>query len=87
MPSEPILAAKRGPENYRYLPNPAKCAIEFLDAQADRSIEKLDKYLDHYFTVTGQVCEEHTRYSCHYIAVKRFALTGESIAGSLYVPQ
>jgi len=60
---------------YQYLPNPAKCALEYLDCQADRSIEKLHSYLDHYFTVTGQTCDEHIRWSCEEIAKRRFGLT------------
>jgi len=87
--SQPIAglpAFIRPAEHYRYLPNPAKCALEYLDAQctADRTIENLDKYIDHYFKVTGQVCDDHTRYSCHYIAIKRFQLEGDAVTGSLY---
>lgn len=87
--SQPIAgypAFIRPPEHYRYLPNPAKCALEYLDAQnrSDRTIKLLDKYIDHYFTVTGQSCEDHTRYSCHYIAIKRFLLEGDAVIGSLY---
>jgi hypothetical protein len=74
---------QRGPEPYQYLPLPAKCAIEYLDAQADRSIAKLDAYLEHYFRVNGLECDEHTRYSCHHIAIRRFALEGDATIGSL----
>lgn len=65
-----------GPETYQYLPLPAKCAIEYLDAQAtsDRTLENLEKYLQHYFNAYGQQCSGNTRYSCYYIAIKRFAL-------------
>lgn len=71
------------PESYQYLPNPAKCAIEYLDCQADRNIAKLDTYLDHYFKASGLECDEYTRYSCHYIAIKRFWLTGDAAAGNI----
>lgn len=81
-------ALNRAPETYHYLPNPAKCAIEYLGNQdyGKRTIEKLDKYIDHYFTVQGQECDLHTRYSCHYIAIKRYQLEGADAEGSLYVP-
>lgn len=75
----------RGPDPFNYLPNPAKCALEYLDAQGygNRSIAKLDAYLEHYFRVTGMELDEQTRYSCHHIAVRRFALAGDDVAGSL----
>lgn len=75
----------RGPEPYEHLPLPAKCAIEFLDCQGygNRSIAKLDAYLDHYYKTYGQVCDEHTRYSCHHIAIKRFMLVGDDAEGDL----
>jgi len=68
-----------------YLPLPAKCAIDFLDAQGygDRNIAKLESYLDHYFKVYAQSCDEHTRYSCHHIAIQRFSLEGADTNGSL----
>lgn len=74
-----------GPESFQYLPNPAKCAIEYLDAQGygNRTIKKLDAYIDHYFTATGQVCDQHTRFSCHHIAIRRFSLQGEEIEGAI----
>ena len=74
---------RRVPEFYQYLPLPAKCAIEYLDAQAERSIQKLDKYLEHYFKASGLEVDEFVRYSCHHIAIKRFHLEGEAIAGNI----
>lgn len=71
------------PTPYQNLPLAAKCAIEYLDAQADRTIIKLDAYLDHYFKSCGLVCDDHTRYSCHYIALKRFFLEGDAAAGNI----
>lgn len=59
---------------FRYLPLPAKCAIEYLDAQADRTLAKLDAYLEHYFKSSALVCDEGTRRSARIIAVKRFYL-------------
>lgn len=78
----------RPPELYQYLPQPAKCAIEYLDCQCteDRTITKLNAYLDHYYTVYGQTCDDYTRYSCHYIAIRRFSLEGSATEGSLYQP-
>jgi hypothetical protein len=77
--------AMRGPDPYQHLPNPAKCAIEYLDAQGygNRNIAKLDAYLEHYFRVTGIELDEQTRYSCHHIAIRRFALQGDDTHGSL----
>lgn len=74
-----------GPTPYRYLPVPAKCAIDYLDAQGfgHRSIAKLDAYLAHYFTVYGQACDEQTRFSCHHIAMRRFSLQGDDLAGCI----
>lgn len=79
----------RPPEHFQYLPLPAKCAIEYLDAQGygNRTIEKLNLYLDHYLKVTALECDEYTRYSCHYIAIKRFSLSGDDIKGNLYWPE
>jgi hypothetical protein len=59
---------------FRYLPLPAKCAIEYLDAQADRTLAKLDAYLEHYFRSSALECDEGTRRSARIIAVKRFRL-------------
>lgn len=88
MQTETIYPIRRPPEIYQYLPLPAKCAIEYLDCQSteDRTIANLDKYLDHYFKTYGQVCDEFTRYSCHYRAIKRFSLEGTATQGSLYQP-
>lgn len=79
----------RAPEVFQYLPLPAKCAIEYLDAQGygNRTIEKLDLYLNHYFQVSALECDEFTRYSCHYIAIRRFSLSGDDIKGNLYWPE
>ncbi len=73
-----------GPTPYQYLPTPAKCAIEYLDAQGygSRTIEELDSYLDHYFKAYGQQCDEHTRYSCHQIAIKRYGLSEAGVAAA-----
>lgn len=73
-----------GPTPYQYLPNPAKCAIEYLDAQGygNRTIEKLDQYLEHYFKAYGEICHEQTRYSCHHIAIRRCSLEGNDVAGN-----
>jgi hypothetical protein len=59
---------------YQYLPLPAKCAIEYLDCQSERSIAQLDLYLDHYFKFYGLKVEDHVRTACHQIAVRRFSL-------------
>ncbi|MBI2770495.1 MAG: hypothetical protein HYX47_12790 [Burkholderiales bacterium] len=73
----------RGPEPFQHLPLPAKCAIEYLDAQGygNRSIARLNGYLEHYFRVYGLACDEHIRASCHHIAVCRFGLTGADAEG------
>lgn len=65
-----------GPTPYQYLPLPARCAIEYLDAQGygNRTLEKLEKYLEHYFKTYGQQCDPQTRYSAYHIAIKRFVL-------------
>lgn len=63
----------RSPDQYAYLPLFAKCAVECLDAQGDRSIAKLDAYLTHYATSMGQQVDEHSRFSAHAIAILRFA--------------
>ncbi|MFC3111275.1 hypothetical protein ACFQAT_26255 [Undibacterium arcticum] len=73
------------PTPYIYLPLPAKCAIDYLDAQGygNRNIERLDRYLDHYFKVYGQVCDQDTRFSCHRIAIRRFSLEGADLVGTI----
>lgn len=68
---------------YQYLPQYAKCALEFLDSQADRSITKLDAYLNHYAKAMGQLVDEHARFSAHAIAVRRFAPDTMDATGSL----
>jgi hypothetical protein len=72
-----------GPDSYQHLPLPAKCAIDYLDAQGfgNRSIARLNAYLDHYFGVYGQECEQQVRASCHRIEVRRFSLTGLDAEG------
>ena len=69
---------------YQYLDLPAKCAIEYLDAQGygHRSIEKLNLYLDHYYKAYGMVCDEHTRESCIHIATRRFSLEQQDAEAS-----
>ncbi|PKO66913.1 MAG: hypothetical protein CVU22_13980 [Betaproteobacteria bacterium HGW-Betaproteobacteria-16] len=68
---------------FMYLPLAARVSIEYLDCQSERSIAKLDAYLEHYFTVYGQACDQETRESCHYIAMRRFRLSGEAANGAL----
>lgn len=74
----------RPPEQHQYLPLYAKCALEYLDAQAqmDRSIAKLDSYLAHYAKTMGLDVDEHDRYSAHAIAMRRFTGTGMDFTGS-----
>lgn len=83
----PSPSNMRGPEHFQYLPLPAKCAIEYLDAQGygNRSIARLNGYLEHYFRVYGLACDEHIRASCHHIAVRRFGLTGADAEGDTSV--
>jgi hypothetical protein len=71
---------------YRYLPLPAKCAIEYLDCQSERSIAKLDAYLAHYYQVYGQELTTDIRASCHHIAMRRFAISGEAATGAITGP-
>lgn len=72
------------PEQHRYLPLYAQCALEYLDAQGqmERSIAKLDSYLAHYAKTMGRDVDEHDRYSAHAIAMRRFSGTGMDFTGS-----
>jgi len=65
--------------SFFHLPQPAKCAIEYLDAQGygNRSIAKLDAYLNHYYRVYGERCDDRTRDECHQLAIRRFSLENE----------
>lgn len=71
------------PEIYQYLPMPAKLAIEQLDAQPDRTIKQLDDFLEQQFKKANQDLDEYTRFSCHYIAIRRFALEGKAKEGNI----
>lgn len=75
----------RPPDALHHLPLYAKCAIEYLDAQAqhERSIAKLDNYLAHYATSMGCEVDEHVRYSAHAIVLRRFSGTGMDFTGSI----
>lgn len=72
----------------QHLPLPAKCALEYLDVQGEgsRTIEMLDRYLDHYFKFYGLTVEPPVRYACHRIAINRYALSGPEAHGALEQP-
>jgi len=59
------------------LPNPAKCALEYLGCQSVKTIDLLHSYLDHYFTVQGEVCDDQTRNTCIRIAKQRYNLNDQ----------
>ena len=73
----------RPADQHRYLPLYARCALDFLDNQADRSIAKLDGYLQHYATAMGTEVDEHARFSAHAIALRRFAPETMDATGSV----
>lgn len=59
------------------LPNPAKCALEYLGCQPVKTIDLLNRYLDHYFKVQGEVCDDRTRNTCVRIATQRYHLNDQ----------
>lgn len=59
--------------------------MEYLDCQPDRSIEKLDAYIDFYAKSMGQLVDTQIRFSAHAIAILRFNMEPESTTGSLAV--
>lgn len=73
----------------QHLPVPARCALEYLDAQGEgnRTIAKLDSFLDHYFKVYGLTVESVVRYSCHRIALTRYGLSGPAAHGAMEMPE
>lgn len=73
----------RTPHPYHLMPHYAKCAIELLECQSDRSIAKLNTYIDHYAKAMGQLVDEQTRFSAHAIAIRRFAPGSMDTTGSL----
>ena len=67
---------RSAPEPFQYLPIFAKVAIERLDADhALRTGVQLDALLDAYAKTYGLACDEHTRYSEHYICERRYGAT------------
>ena len=69
---------QNGTTSYSQLPLPARCALEYLACQNQdqRSINALDKYIDHYYRVSAMECDGPTRASCHRIAVQRYGVNG-----------
>ncbi|NMG29537.1 hypothetical protein [Aromatoleum evansii] len=70
------------------LPIPARCALEYLEAQGlgNRTIAKLDSYLDHYSKAYGQTVEPMVRFSCHRIALRRYELSEADATGLMEHP-
>lgn len=62
----------------QHLPNPAKCALEYLGCQSVKTIELLNRYLDHYFKVQGQTCDDQMRTTCIRIASQRYNLNDQA---------
>lgn len=75
----------RTPHPHNLLPHYAKCAIELLDCQSERSIAKLNTYIDHYAKAMGQLVDEQTRFSAHAVAIRRFAPWSMDTTGSLAI--
>jgi hypothetical protein len=75
----------RPAEQHRYLPLYARCALEILDTQADRSIAKLNGYLSHYAAAMATDIDEHARFSAHAIALLRFSPETLDATGSVAV--
>lgn len=73
----------RPADPHRYLPLYARCALELLDNQADRSIAKLNGYLSHYAQAMACEVDEHARFSAHAIALLRFAPETMDASGSV----
>lgn len=74
---------QRPPDDMQHLPLYARCALEYLEAQGERSIAKLNGYLEHYARSCGSEIDEHVRFSAHAIAVRRFAASGMDCTGSM----
>ena len=71
---EPMF--RSAPEPFQHLPLFAKVAIERLDADhVLRTGAQLNALLDAYAKTYGLVCDEHTRYSAHYLCERRFGAT------------
>lgn len=69
---------------FQYLPTFCKIALEYFGCQneADRTIAKLDAYLEHYGKTYGvYAIEDHMRASCHHYATCRYQLTGDALIG------
>jgi hypothetical protein len=60
---------------FNYLPLYARVAIEWLDANGERTAARLDSLLEHYATVNGETIDAHTRESAHHICGRRFGDT------------
>ncbi|MBS3912697.1 MAG: hypothetical protein KGZ70_12900 [Hydrogenophaga sp.] len=74
---------QRPPDSMQHLPLYARCALEYLEAQGERSIAKLNGYLEHYAKSCGSEIDEHVRFSAHAIAIRRFAHSGMDCTGSV----
>ena len=71
------------PHSFRLLPLYARCAIEYLDGQSERSIAKLNAYIDHYAEAMGQLVDEQIRFSAHAAACLKYPTLDKT--GSLAV--
>lgn len=81
----------RTPHPYHLLPHYAKCAMEYLGCSnpAERSIAKLDTFIDHYAKGMGQLVDLQIRFSAHAIACVKFPsmdTTGSLAVWSASVP-
>lgn len=58
---------------FAILPLPARCALEYLSCQSEsnRDADRLNRFIDHYFSATALTCTDIVRESCHQIAKDR----------------
>lgn len=70
---------------YLQLPLPARCAVEYLGCQplAAQTISKLNAYLDHYSNAYGMALPDAERAKAQKLAIKRYAIHGDALAGAL----